>query len=178
MGFAYVSAGHADVRFREPVALAVAGLGVLVSLLALHTAATPRRDTWPWWMALTVGLPVVTGLARQDRALTLRGASELVEQTRRATESERQASALAERTRVARDIHDVLAHSLSGVSVQLDLADALLEAGRVGQAQLSVQAARGHVVDGLRRGAPGRAGPARRCPRRRLVLLAVSSSAV
>ena len=40
-------------------------------------------------------------------------------ETRRAHEAETQAAALAERARIARDLHDVLAHSLAAVSVNL-----------------------------------------------------------
>jgi signal transduction histidine kinase len=49
-------------------------------------------------------------------------------ETRRAREAETQAAALAERARIARDIHDVLAHSLAAVSVNLQAAEGLLTA--------------------------------------------------
>ena len=49
-------------------------------------------------------------------------------ETRRAREAETQAAALAERARIARDIHDVLAHSLAAVSVNLQAAEGLLAA--------------------------------------------------
>src|SRR5213078_2739851 len=39
-------------------------------------------------------------------------------------------AALAERARIAREIHDVLAHTLAALTVQLETADALLERGR------------------------------------------------
>jgi signal transduction histidine kinase len=44
-------------------------------------------------------------------------------------------SALAERARIAREIHDVLAHALAALTVQLETADALLEGGRPEQAR-------------------------------------------
>jgi signal transduction histidine kinase len=40
-----------------------------------------------------------------------------------------QAATLAERTRIARDLHDVLAHSLAAVSVNLQAAEGLLSSG-------------------------------------------------
>jgi signal transduction histidine kinase len=49
-----------------------------------------------------------------------------LEQARRAHAAENQASALAERARIAREIHDVLAHSLAAVSVNLQAAEGLL----------------------------------------------------
>ncbi len=47
-------------------------------------------------------------------------------EARRAMAAETQAAALAERARIARDLHDVLAHSLSAVSVNLQAAEGLL----------------------------------------------------
>jgi len=44
-------------------------------------------------------------------------------------------AALAERARIAREIHDVLAHTLAALTVQLETADALLEGGRAEQAR-------------------------------------------
>ena len=56
-------------------------------------------------------------------------AEETLSQTRRAHEAEAQAVALAERTRIAREVHDVLAHSLAAVAVNLQAAEGLLGAG-------------------------------------------------
>src|SRR6185312_3428342 len=58
-------------------------------------------------------------------------------------------AALAERSRIARDIHDVLAHSLGGLVLQLDAVDALLESGKTAEAAGRVKAARGLAADGL-----------------------------
>jgi signal transduction histidine kinase len=46
----------------------------------------------------------------------------MLAETRRAREAETRAAALAERARISRDIHDVLAHSLAAVSVNLQAA--------------------------------------------------------
>jgi signal transduction histidine kinase len=69
-----------------------------------------------------------TGLTRHkflDRAVQ---AEHMLAETRRAREAEMQAARFAERTRIARDIHDVLAHSLAAVSVNLQAAEGLLGA--------------------------------------------------
>jgi signal transduction histidine kinase len=50
----------------------------------------------------------------------------MLEQVRRARTAETEAAALAERARIAREIHDVLAHSLAAVSVNLQAAEGLL----------------------------------------------------
>ena len=55
----------------------------------------------------------------------------------------------AARVAIARDLHDVLAHSLGGLVIQLDAVDALLEAGDADAARQRVVAARGLAADGL-----------------------------
>lgn len=55
----------------------------------------------------------------------------------------------ASRIALARDLHDVLAHSLGGLVVQLDAAEALLDAGQVAQAGARVSGARELAVNGL-----------------------------
>lgn len=55
----------------------------------------------------------------------------------------------AERIAIARDLHDVLAHSLGGLVLQLDAAEALLEAGDHSAAAERVAAARRLASDGL-----------------------------
>jgi signal transduction histidine kinase len=70
----------------------------------------------------------------------------------RARETEREqerARMLADRSRAARDIHDVLAHSLGGLVLQLDAVEALLEAGRVEDATRRAGDARALAADGL-----------------------------
>ncbi|WP_244907302.1 sensor histidine kinase [Arthrobacter woluwensis] len=55
----------------------------------------------------------------------------------------------AERVAIARDLHDVLAHSLGGLVLQLDAAEALLETGDHSAAAERVAAARRLASDGL-----------------------------
>lgn len=55
----------------------------------------------------------------------------------------------AARVAIARDLHDVLAHSLGGLVIQLDAVDALLEAGDAAAARDRVVVARGLAADGL-----------------------------
>jgi signal transduction histidine kinase len=69
-----------------------------------------------------------TGLTRRKFLVRAEQAERMLAETRRARQAETQAAALAERTRIARDIHDVLAHSLAAVSVNLQAAEGLLAA--------------------------------------------------
>lgn len=70
-------------------------------------------------------------------------------QARVAEQERTRSAALTERSRIARDLHDVLAQSLGGLVLQLDAVEALLEAGRVVEASARVRAARGLAGEGL-----------------------------
>jgi signal transduction histidine kinase len=69
-----------------------------------------------------------TALTRHVYLIRAEQAEHTLAETRRAREAETHAAALAERARIARDIHDVLAHSLAAVSVNLQAAEGLLSA--------------------------------------------------
>lgn len=65
-------------------------------------------------------------MTRREYLVRAEQAERTLAETRRAREAETHAAALAERARIARDIHDVLAHSLAAVSVNLQAAEGLL----------------------------------------------------
>jgi signal transduction histidine kinase len=65
-------------------------------------------------------------LTRREFLVRAEQAERMLAETHRAREAETHAAALAERARIARDIHDVLAHSLAAVSVNLQAAEGLL----------------------------------------------------
>lgn len=65
------------------------------------------------------GCLMLTGLARGARR-------EQLAQARMALAERERAAALTERTRIAREIHDILAHSLADLSIQLEVVDAIL----------------------------------------------------
>ncbi|HLU72610.1 MAG TPA: histidine kinase [Nonomuraea sp.] len=93
---------------------------------------------------------VVLGLSRRQYRVQAEHAQQLLEQTRRAQAERARAAALDERTRIARELHDVLAHSLGALSVQLELADALLsEKGDLDDGLERVRRARRLATDGL-----------------------------
>lgn len=60
---------------------------------------------------------------RRDREEQTR---QLLRTSEQARTGQARAAALAERARIAREVHDVLAHSLGGLAIQLEVADALL----------------------------------------------------
>ena len=71
----------------------------------------------------------IVGLTRREYRVRAEQAEQMLAESNRAREAETHAAALAERARIAREIHDVLAHSLAAVSVNLQAAEGLLVAG-------------------------------------------------
>ncbi|MEY9964501.1 signal transduction histidine kinase [Streptacidiphilus sp. MAP12-16] len=115
----------------------------------LFLVLVPKPSSWLGNVGLIVGLGVMGYVIRLDweaRATTQR----LLTQERAARAAEAESAALAERARIAREIHDVLAHSLSAQLVHLEAARLMLDAG-ADRAQLRerIVAARRMAQDGL-----------------------------
>jgi signal transduction histidine kinase len=129
---------------RLPIA---AALPVTVIALALYAAA--NDDVWLTTLATTAGLALAGYVLRLD-AEARGNAQRLLNQERAARAAEAESAALAERARIAREIHDVLAHSLSAQLVHLEAARLLIEGGADRDQILQrVVAARGMARDGL-----------------------------
>ncbi|NYH77389.1 signal transduction histidine kinase [Actinopolyspora biskrensis] len=69
---------------------------------------------------------VLLGLSRRQYQIHAQRTAQLLEELRQAQHAQARAAALDERARIAREMHDVLAHSLGGLGVQLEVAEALL----------------------------------------------------
>lgn len=125
------------------VVLATLSTVTLIASLAVRGTIAPPGVLG---LAAAIVLPTVAGIARrryrqaEDEARTLRERDILVEA---------HSARLADRQAVARDIHDVLAHSLGGLVIQLDAVEALLEAGRTADAARRVADARRLAASGL-----------------------------
>ncbi|MEZ0112921.1 signal transduction histidine kinase [Catenulispora sp. EB89] len=116
---------------------------------AVSAVAANDGSQFPWVVAVTVS-GYLFGDARRSRRLALERAQDLLVMTRRANTEQAHAAALAERGRIARDVHDVLAHSLSGLAIQLEAADALMTDGAdLERAHTMVIRARRLARDGL-----------------------------
>jgi signal transduction histidine kinase len=77
------------------------------------------------------------GMTRRAYILRADDAEQTLASAQRAHAAETQAAALAERARIAREIHDVLAHSLAAVSVNLQAAEGLLDSLPAGDPSLA-----------------------------------------
>lgn len=129
---------------RLPIAVAVP-----VTCVALTSYSAFNNDVWLTTAATVVGLALAGYVMRLDAEA--RGhAQRLLAQERAARAAEAESAALAERARIAREIHDVLAHSLSAQMVHLEAARLLIERGADREQILErVVAARGMARDGL-----------------------------
>ncbi|MFD3481120.1 sensor histidine kinase [Streptomyces sp. NPDC058695] len=116
---------------------------------ALTGFAVLNNDAWFTTAVTTIGLCLAGYVLRLD-AEARGSAQRLLRQERAARAAEAESAALAERARIAREIHDVLAHSLSAQLVHLEAARLLIERGAdLDQIHERVVAARGMARDGL-----------------------------
>jgi signal transduction histidine kinase len=116
----------AGARLRIPASLTVVLRTLIAFVIAAKVVKAPTGVLLGYPFAF-VGLWGI-GLTRHEYSTRAEQAERMLAETRRAHEAETQAAALAERARIARDIHDVLAHSLAAVSVNLQAAEGLLAA--------------------------------------------------
>jgi signal transduction histidine kinase len=115
----------AGARLPTEVSLGIAAETVAAFLIAAIASGAPAEAIVGW----TAGLIGMWAFGLTRRAYLFRAveAEQALEQARRAHAAETQAAALAERARIAREIHDVLAHALAAVSVNLQAAEGLLD---------------------------------------------------
>ncbi len=88
----------------------LAGVGIV---MGRHFVAHYDTHWWMWKTYIELGAMIGIALQRQ---------SMLVQRTREASDEHAQVAALEERRRIARDVHDVLAHTLTILMVHLNSA--------------------------------------------------------
>jgi signal transduction histidine kinase len=120
------AAFSAGVRLKTSASLAITAETVAAFVIAALLTNEPT--------GVVLGFPFAyaglwsVAMTRREYLVRAEQAERTLAETRRAREAETHAAALAERARIARDIHDVLAHSLAAVSVNLQAAEGLLAA--------------------------------------------------
>ena len=130
-----VVTSSAGVRLNPETSLAITAETVAAFLAAALVTGAPT-ETLLGYPLTFIGLWAF-GLSRHAFLLRAEQAEQMLAETRRAREAETQAAALGERARIAREIHDVLAHSLAAVSVNLQAAEGLLGALPAGSPELA-----------------------------------------
>ncbi len=120
----------------------VSALGGAGLLSAVHGAVYG----WSWPVALFAGvwvcLAALAGIALEARRRFLSESRARAEWTQRSREEEARRRMVEERLRIAREMHDVIGHSLAVISLQAGVAEHLL-ASRPEEARKAVTAIRG-----------------------------------
>jgi signal transduction histidine kinase len=106
-------------------------LGALIGAATLAVGAIIYGNSWLGVLAYALGFAALALAGTNLRQLNQRAeqAELLLAQTQRSHEEHVRSVRLEESARIARNIHDVLAHSLAGLSIQLEATDALLAQG-------------------------------------------------
>jgi signal transduction histidine kinase len=159
-GFAYGSANLPDPAINFPMALAVYSVA----------AFRPRRVSVPFAVAIVAVAAVVLALDKQADAAdvvvnyfvgltswvvgdTMRGQRERAELLAARRDDAAQRAAADERVRIARDLHDVVAHHISVIAVQAEAAQevAAADPARASQAMATVSDTARAALGELRR---------------------------
>ena len=167
-GVAVLSASGGALVVLSPVGVAVAGVAGMcaASLLDIVPAAilaAPAVPAAAIAVAVTghdaaviggaasgVAAGLVVGMGRRQAQERVRQDAELALARQRSEVEHERAEVLAERNRIAREVHDVLAHTLSALSVQMEAIGSLIDDGAdPGAVRSAVVRSRRLVGEGL-----------------------------
>jgi signal transduction histidine kinase len=138
------------VRYYRPTPLAWVIVGVGIAGASVPLYATTGSATGALGSALGVVALALSAINRRNREQQLEDLEVSLARKQAAIEEHERAAALAERARIARDVHDVLAHSLAGLSLSLQGARLMLvRDGASPEAIEQVTRAQGLAADGL-----------------------------
>ena len=145
----FVAVVAAGVRVEVPRALPLLALSVLALAVAVLVYDAGALGLLAYALGFTAALLAASN-SRQSIARAAQ-AELLLAQTQRSQEEQLRAARLEESTRIAREIHDVLAHALAGLTIQLEATRALVEQGAAREVVLE-RVSRAHALarEGLR----------------------------
>jgi len=120
-GAALLALGSVATRRRWKEIAVVAAVD-LVAFKIANPIYSVTVEGVPWWvqvpvLALGIGMVVAVGVAVGQRRALLAGLRERAETAEREQAARVEATRIAERNRIARDMHDVLAHRISLVAM-------------------------------------------------------------
>ena len=148
MAFSGMAAMAAGMAF--PLGLAGPLAGAALAAEAASALAAGRPWNYLAVAAMIVGIGILLGATQRSHSERAAQAEALLAEQQRAEAEQRRAAALAERNRIGQEIHDVLAHSLGALAVQLAAADALLGQGTEPEkAREMVRRSRALAIEGL-----------------------------
>ncbi|WP_428967100.1 sensor histidine kinase [Micromonospora fluostatini] len=135
---------------RTPMWAILALTGAVVAVLLTGLWLAGRGPTAMLTQPALIVILLLFSLHRREYRLRADQTALLLDQTARTQQAQARAAALDERARIARELHDVLAHSLGALGVQLEVAEAqLTEKGDVVAATARIRRARRLAGDGL-----------------------------
>jgi signal transduction histidine kinase len=102
-----------------------------------------------WSYPLLLGVAFIGGRNRRSYVAQARQSAAMLQQLQQLRVEQRRVDVLDERNRIAREIHDVLAHSLGALGIHLQLVRAVLEQGDSPRAQSLLEQAQRMATDGL-----------------------------
>jgi signal transduction histidine kinase len=124
---AFVAAVVAGIRMPARQALVVPAISAVT--LGVGSLITGESAVGAVAYSLGFAAAALAAGGRRQTILQTAQAQLLLAQTQRSQEEQVRAARLAESTRIAREIHDVLAHTLAGLTIQLEATAALIEQG-------------------------------------------------
>src|SRR5690348_13790528 len=119
VALAAVGVFEAVVRFTPLTAARL----TLAGVVAMAITAVLAGGTWGPTVAgygFALAAALLLGLTRRQYLARTEQAHQLLAESQRARQEQARAAALDERARIAREIHDLLAHSLGALAVQLE----------------------------------------------------------
>jgi signal transduction histidine kinase len=148
VAFACVAAFWAGSETDLRTTIGVAALGIVsiwvAGAIANSTFGTMAGDP------LVIAVGATFGLSRRSYRVQAEQAAALLAQHERLRVEQRRADVLDERTRIAREIHDVLAHSLGALGIQIQTAKAILtDHGDIDRAVDALTTAQRMAAEGL-----------------------------
>jgi signal transduction histidine kinase len=125
--FVFVGVATGSFHVELPRAAPLVALGTL----AVAVSTLIYNGSGLGLLAYTLGFAATALAAANSRQSVQRAdqAELLLAQTQRSHEEQVRSARLEESTRIAREIHDVLAHALAGLTIQLEATTSLLEQG-------------------------------------------------
>jgi signal transduction histidine kinase len=109
-----------------------AGLAAVMTAGAVSQAAQPSPGSMRAWLTTIAGdlalivVPFLVGLALRQQRLRADALEQLAVQLEREREERARVAVAEERTRIARELHDEIAHAMSVIAVQADAAEGAL----------------------------------------------------
>jgi signal transduction histidine kinase len=141
---AVLAAGTDTSRLAGWVTAAVAVLGIAVGAL-IFSIGNDRLWNYP----LVLALALLIGRNRRAFLIQAGQSDAMLAQLETLRAEQRQVAVLDERNRIAREIHDVLAHSLGALGIQLQATRAVLDNADVPRARRLLEQAQRMATDGL-----------------------------